>query len=214
MWNLKRFRSAMGKHVCVLPHCLTVLLATEGCSGPSVDLPRMNPRVAGRKAMELYDSDRDGVIEGSEFEQCPGLKAALPTVDTDADEQVTAEEIKIRLKAHRDSGLALAEINCVVTLDGNPLPNAAIQFVPEEYLGNGISIARGTTNSRGTARLATESQELPGINCGFYRVEISKINERGNETLPMRYNVSTILGQEVSQRIPAEGVAHFRLTKN
>ena len=72
--------------------------------------------------------------------------------------------------------------------------------------------AAGETGRGGSAALAIPGEELPGIHCGLYRVEISKLDQAGAETIPARYNTDTTLGQEVSQRVPPEGVAMFELS--
>ena len=40
-----------------------------------------------------------------------------------------------------------------------------------------------------------------GVNCAFYRIEISK-QQGGGESVPARYNTSTELGQEVAPGVP------------
>ena len=53
---------------------------------------------APSKAMEMYDTNKDGFLDAKELEQVPGLKAALKQVDTDHDGKVSQQEIASRIK--------------------------------------------------------------------------------------------------------------------
>ena len=188
-----------------------VLLSISACSGPRVKLPKLSPAQAGRRAVKQYDADGNGAISEDELDNCPGLKVAMVSVDSDGDGRLVAEEITDRLEAQRATGVALASINCFVQLNGKPLAGASVRFVPEEFLGEGIKVASGTTGLGGTATMSIAGQEFPGVHCGFYRVEISKLNANGKETVSAKYNSETILGQEVSLRVPEAGIATFSL---
>ena len=56
----------------------------------------------------------------------------------------------------------------------------------------------GTTDAQGYVNLQAEAIDAPGMHCGLYRVEISKKDAGGQETLLARYNTQTTLGQEVA----------------
>jgi hypothetical protein len=43
---------------------------------------------------------------------------------------------------------------------------------------------------------------LPGVPYGFYRIQVSRKDAEGKETIPARYNSETTLGQEVGPRTP------------
>jgi len=71
------------------------LLVVAGCSGrPSRVYPDAVASDAPQKAMDLYDTDKDGFIDGAELDKVPGLKAALKQVDTNGDGKIDAEEAK------------------------------------------------------------------------------------------------------------------------
>jgi hypothetical protein len=77
------------------------------------------------------------------------------------------------------------------------LEGATVTLIPEKFLGDAVKPASGVTDGLGVANLATAGAEVPGVACGMYRVEVSKKNAVGRETIPTRYNQETILGVEV-----------------
>jgi len=88
-------------------------------------------------------------------------------------------------------------VRCRVLLDGQPLEGATVTFVPEKFLGPGIKPASGVSDAEGHVRLRTEGQDLPGVQCGIFRVVVSKKDSADQETIPGRYNTHTELGEEV-----------------
>ena len=65
------------------------MLLLAGCSGkPSRVHPDAIAGDAPQKAMDLYDTDQDGFIDGAELDKVPGLKAALKQVDTNGDGKI------------------------------------------------------------------------------------------------------------------------------
>jgi hypothetical protein len=189
---------------------LVVCLAFPGCSsGPGrLEPPKIDPVAAARKAIELYDANHDGVLTADELDQCPGLKAAMTRGDDPV--RVTADAIAARLQEYRASRIALTSVACRVTLDGAPLANATVRFVPESFLGPAIKEAVGITNEDGFTLLSRDGGDLPGVHLGFYRVEISRQAD-GREAIPERYNVRTTLGQEVGPTVPGEQGCRFAL---
>jgi hypothetical protein len=101
---------------------------------------------------------------------------------------------------------------CKLTLDGRPLEGATETFVPEKFMGPAVKPASGVSDARGTASLRTAGAEVPGVACGLFRIEVSKQNAAGQETLPARYNTRTVLGLEVAPDAPEQGVLKLRLT--
>jgi hypothetical protein len=87
-----------------------------------------------------------------------------------------------------------------VHLDGKPLQGATVTYVPEKFMGSSIKPASGVSDERGTVPLIVEGEKLPGVQPGLYRVQISKKDASGQETIPARYNQDTILGAEVYPR--------------
>jgi hypothetical protein len=174
--------------------------ALGGCNSGETPLalPSLDPQAAASQAMKDFDSDGDGALAGAELDKSPGLKAALATLDKNGDKRLTAEEISTHLAGYQAAGAALVSLQCLVTLDGRPLPEAVVTLVPEHFLGDAFRPAKGTTDEHGACMFQTEGEEFPGVACGIFRIEVSRPDASGKETLPPRYNVNTVLGDEVS----------------
>jgi hypothetical protein len=162
--------------------------------------PPFNAAGAAAKAMELFDSNKDGKISGDELDQAPGLKAALKVMATDKDKGVTADQISLRVKKWIDSKIGRTSLSCMVIHNGQPLAGATVKFVPEKFLSEYLTeTATGKTNQTGMAMLSVPVESgpdafPPGLPVGMYRVEITK----DGENIPAKYNTETTLGQEVS----------------
>ena len=144
--------------------------------------------------MELYDANKDGYLDAKDLEKVPGLKAAMKVVDFNRDGKISACYISARIQGCADSKLGRKRVTCIVTHNGKPLVGATVKFVPESFLGSESKAAEGTTDANGTARLNIPQSSHPGVSPGFYRVEITKSDER----IPPRFNIETQLGQEVA----------------
>ena len=173
------------------------LLVVAGCSGrPSRVYPDAVASDAPQKAMDLYDTDKDGFIDGAELDKVPGLKAALKQVDTNGDGKISADEIAARIQVWRDSRLGRTTLSVPVKHNGAPLVGAKVRLVPESFLGSGLRAGEGTTDARGVASVSApprKAGDVPGLSPGFYRVEITK----EGENIPAKYNTATTLGLEV-----------------
>jgi hypothetical protein len=104
--------------------------------------------------------------------------------------------------------------SCTVRVNGEPLKDAMVTFVPEEFLGVELKRGEGKTDGSGTATITVPPPSdpppdsyVPGMAMGFYRVEISK-KENGVEIIPKQYNAATTLGAEVApdRRRSGEGM--------
>ena len=108
-----------------------------------------------------------------------------------------------------ESGPDLIDVSGVVTLDGEPLPNATVRFVPEESAGDNMRAATGETDDDGEYTLEyslSRSGALPGK----YKVAISTFREASigedgldvpgkPEKVPVVYNGETTLSADVSE---------------
>ncbi len=166
-----------------------------GCwdRGPSRVYPDRPDPNAGAKAIELYDANKDGFLEGGELDQAPGLKAALKQVDPSGSGKISAAMIDARIQAWADSQAGRLTVRCHVRHGGKPLAGATVRLVPEKFLGNGMKAGQGTTDRNGTARINAPG-DAEGISPGFYRVEITKPGEK----IPPEYSTKTALGLEVA----------------
>lgn len=180
-----------------------------GCSrGPArVKQPSIDPAAAGARALEAYDTDRDGRIAGPELDASPALKSALPRFDANQDGGISAAEIAERIKAWKAMQTGLAAVRCQVMLDGKPLSGAVVDFVPEPFLGDQVKPASGMVNPLGDAAPTVADADKPnpklpgGVHFGLFTVKISKPSG-GTETVPARYNAQSTLGLEVAYDEP------------
>ena len=179
-----------------------------GCSGgpTAVTPPSIDADGAAEAAMQQYDADGDGFIAGSELDKAVGLKAAMATLDANQDSKVDADEISQRILSWQKSHVGLTGINCLVTMDGRPLPNAKVEFIPEAFLGAEVLPAEGETARTGRAIVSIPTEQRPdptwppGVQYGFYKV---KITTSGGSPIPAQYNEQTTLGQQVAPDDPA-----------
>ena len=194
-----------------------LLLLNSGCSSTParVTAPSISASGAASGAMEKYDTNKDGSIDAAELEKAPALKEALDKIDANHDGKITADEITARINQWKDSKLGLTSMSVSIKLDGRPLDDATVTFVPEEFLGSAVQKATGKTDKNGMAMLTIANPPiagLTGVQPGLYRVEISK-QANGQETVPAKYNTQTTLGQEVA--LDAKGMQEgvkFELT--
>lgn len=167
---------------------------------PRVYGPPFKPAAVAAKALDLYDTNKDGKINGEELDKTPGLKAALKVMATDREKGVTADQIALRVQKWVDSRIGRVSLSCLVTHNGKPLAGATVKFVPEKFLSDALTeTATGVTNQTGMAMLTVPTERgpdapPPGLPPGMYRVEITK----DGENIPAKYNTNTELGQEVS----------------
>ncbi len=172
-----------------------------GCSGgDNLTFPTYSPDESAKQAMAEYDTNHDGFLDAKELERCPALKNGLDSMDTDGNHRLSAEEIAARIQVYQDSQVALKATGCRVHLDGKPLQGATVTYVPEKFMGSSIKPASGVSDERGSVLLIVDNEKLAGVQPGLYRVQISKKNASGQETIPVRYNQDTILGAEVYPR--------------
>jgi hypothetical protein len=180
------------------------LVGCVGCGGTSesVVIPSFSAGSAGSQAVKLCDANGNETIDGAEFSKCPSLVVALPRIDQDGNGKLTAAEIRDRVATYSSHGIGLMQLKCVVTLNGQPLANAKVTLVPEEFLGKSIEEATGTTDGSGHVSLRKTGSEYPAVQPGLYRVRVSVMPDGGAETIPAQYNVETVLGVEVAPDVP------------
>jgi EF hand len=188
--------------------CGMVLVA--GCSD-RVPVPNVKPEQAAQQALAEFDADHDGRLDTAELERCPALRFSAALIDKDKDGKLSAGEIAERIATYKEKKIGLILVTCRVTLDGMPVAEARIRFIPEKFMGPKLSPAEGVTDTTGLAVIKTEGQDLPGTQCGFYRVEISR-TDSGLEVIPNRYNRETILGVEVSPDTVGNGPLRLAMT--
>jgi hypothetical protein len=186
----------MAGYVLVL---VGVFVISTGCphTPDRIYPPSINASASGARAIEMYDTNKDGKLSGDELDKCPGLKAALSKVDP-GKEGVTAERITARIKEWQKSRLGRMSLSCTVTRNGKGFGGADVKFIPEKFLGldDPKWIGSGKTDQNGMVMLSVptsgQREDPPGVPPGFYRVEITAPG------VPAKYNTETTLGQEVA----------------
>ena len=178
----------------------TLGLCSSGCSfgGSRANQPRYNSN-AGADALRHYDTNNDGSISGDELNHASELKASLAQIDLDNDKRLTAQEIDARVEEWRKSKVAEMPVRCKVTLNGYPLKDAEVRFIPVDFLGTALSPAEGITTENGMAVISMPKEKLsdsryPGVACGWYKISVTSSIEK----IPSLYNSDTNLGCEVA----------------
>jgi len=96
-----------------------------------------------------------------------------------------------------DGGLRVEFVEGIVTLDGEPVAEASVMFVPTAD-GQGTETAMGMTNERGVYRLSSmNGKPLAGAVAGEYKVLLSKIQA---ESLSEGMEYGTDMGYAVPYR--------------
>jgi hypothetical protein len=207
------------------PTPLVVSLALSllsGCGGSSEGLmpASYSPDASAEQALTEYDTNHDGFLDAKELERCPALKSHLELIDQNGDQRLSAAEIAARIEVYQESQVALKNVGCQVSLDGQPLQGATVTYVPEKFLGPSLKSASGVSDDHGAVVLNTEGEKLPGVQPGLFRVQVSKKNADGQEMIPARYNQDTTLGVEVYPRkirkpgVRQTNVVEFKLTSD
>jgi hypothetical protein len=175
-----------------------------GCDRPppGVVKPSFSPSRAGSQAIDLFDKNKDGAIEGGELAASPGLQAAFPRIDVNSDGKLTAGEIADRVSSYAAQPIAAMPLLAKITWNGQPVANAKVTFVPEPFLKDVIKPATGTTDGSGAVSLTQEGLDFAALQLGMYRVEVSLAKDGGSESIPPQFNVETTLGAEVAPDVP------------
>jgi hypothetical protein len=171
-----------------------------GCwGGPErVEAPQYDPAVAAERALQQYDTDKDGSLSSKESAAAPALADAFEEIDKDQSGSLTGDELKKRIAEIVQDNVGSMSVACVVLKAGRPVPGVTVRLIPEEFVSDLIGPASGVTGQSGIANIVAEDGMLPGVSAGFYRIELSLVHN-GRETIPARFNTKTRLGKEISQ---------------
>lgn len=169
---------------------VSALMLVGGCrqGPPRAEAPDWDPQQIAARAIEQLDTNGDSTIDPEEAKAAPGLSAAFDRVDTNQDGRLAEEEIQARFDFYEKLRTALVSRSFQVLLNGRPLANAKVEFVPEEYQQDAIEAASGVTDYEGMVTPQTMGQDKPAMRIGFYRVKA--------------YVPGDGEGQEVSARSP------------
>lgn len=179
-----------------------LLLTSAGClnkTAPRAPQAEFDP-AAGVKAMEMYDTNKDGKISGEELDKCPAIKAALSRIDPTGQNIVTADAIDARVQKWIESKLACRPYNCMITHNGQPFAGATVTFIPEKFLGDKVPKATGKTGKDGRVSISLHKAsptDPQGVGPGFYRIVITK----EGVSIPDKYSTEAgaVFGDEVAR---------------
>jgi hypothetical protein len=194
--------------------CTAIALSVAaGCESGIATSPPLDPAAIAAQAIAALDSNRSGALEAAEIVRAQGLRSGFRTIDSDANGIVTAAEIEQRLRQYGEFPVATLPVGCVVRIDGRPLPETEVRLVPEPFFGDSRRVVLGKSDEYGVVDFRVEGSESFGVPQGLYRIEVSKPDAAGNETLPARYNTQSQLGQEIAfDRREIEGALRLELS--
>ena len=186
------------------------LWLASGC-GPRPGSPQpLDPAAIASAAVAALDRNQSGAIEVAEMTH--PLRSGAAKIDADGDGALTAEELTQRLARYGEFPVECLPLGCIVQLDGRPLAEGQVRLVPEAYFGASRRMVLGRTDPNGMADFKVEGERGFGVPQGMYRIEVSKTDSNGRETLPARYNTDSQLGQEIAfDRREIEGSLRLEL---
>ena len=185
---------AMMKPLFTFLTCAALLSA--GCSKtpPRVEAPGWNPRKLTDQLFTQADTDQDGHLTDEELKSVASVRSSLPRIDSDGDGKLSQDEVEARFRLYREMRVGVTEKQIQVIYRRQPLADARVKLVPEDFLGEVIQSAEGTTDMDGIVRPVTTGADLEGVQLGFYRVEV----ECESANLPDRFRSDSSLGIEIS----------------
>ncbi len=157
------------------PWLWCAILALPGCHGTGksvVIADQLDPAAVGQRAIELYDTDKNGAIDATELKQSPALASASGRIDQNKDGGLSAEEIANRIKQYQSQS-DLIPLSLKLMKNQAPVSGAAVVFEPEAFMGENLPVFTGVSDASGDVPLAAEGVDLPGLPLGLYRVRIS-----------------------------------------
>lgn len=171
------------------------LAGITGCGSrpPRAAAPDWSPSDMAQAAITQLDASGDSVIDRKEVAASPGLLDAFETLDADGSDSLSAAEIEERFKLYDKLKTAFVKTTIQVKLNGRPLNGVLVKLIPEDFQGDALSPAVGTTNQVGQVSPRTEGKSFPAMQPGFYRVELYE-----DEAASKPIEVKTPLGLESS----------------
>ena len=179
------------------PALFLLCAALAGCGGKSAPLsaPTYDPAGMAQAAVSQYDKNGNGRLDGAELDAIPALKLSLAAIDTNKDKAISLDELTTRFESYKAANVGALGVSVTVRVNGTRMGGVAVTFVPEDCMKGTATGGSGTTGDDGAA--AIQSDGVPGLPLGLYKITLSKKGASGNEELPARYNAQTTLGREI-----------------
>jgi hypothetical protein len=176
----------------VLAGCVALLAGCGKSNSPELSA-KLDASAVAAAALQDWDKNKNGQLEGAELDACPALKSALAIIDKNKDKSLSAAEIRERVEQYAEQ--RTVPVTCVILLDGQPLEGATVTFEPEPCMGPALKPATAMTDSGGsTGPFQVENGSYTSLPPGLYRIKVTKAGAK----LPTRYNTQTTLGREVT----------------
>jgi hypothetical protein len=171
--------------------------------------PHIDPSTAATKALELLDKNSDSFIDQQELAASPGLAEGRSRVDIDQDGRISSDELAARFAYWNQSISRIVCPELEITLNRRPVPMAQVVFLPEPFLADWLEEVQASTDEFGrcTPRI---SRDLPGVNMGYYRVQVTK-QRGGKQLVAAQFNTQTQIGVEFCDDRPADEHQLIRL---
>jgi len=201
--NMQRASSGSVSAARSLAMAVFVALVAGGCGGPArVPVPRYDADGMAKAAMAEYDKNGDGKLDEKELEASPALKNALNNINAAGERKsfLTEEDIAERLRLFKQANVGLRGVRCSVTRGNELVQGVTVTYVPEAFMGGVVKAGTAVSDKMGIAAPRVEGEDVDGVSLGFYKIELSLKDSSGKETLPAKYNTSTVFGQEVHHR--------------
>lgn len=179
--------------------CLFLVVLAMGCSrGPArIEVPDYSPDEIGAQVIAKYDNDSDGNLSADELTDVDSLKSAMKQLDTNGDAALSADEIATRIRFYQDHRAGLVSASCVLRRGGRPVAEAKVAYEPEEFMGESLVPAYGTTDDGGFTRMSVADEHKPGpaftgVQPGFYRIRVQLAD--GTEVTEFKKGVEVASG--------------------
>lgn len=160
------------KKFLLLILAISLCVSVIGCFGPRrskrLKAPSYDPQAIAAAAIKQYDLNGDGQISGDELDKAPSIKFAFPNMPA-----VTSTEIANRVRIWKESRLGLQIASAKFVKDGKPVDGAEVTVSSEDFMGGNKIQFTDTTNLTGVVTLTAPNEDnLPGIQCGFYKIDV------------------------------------------
>ncbi len=179
----------------------TMLLSACNSRPPTIRPINIDAGDTAKLAIEKYDADSDGELSADELQNCAAIQKSLTKIDTDGNGNVSQSEMEQRLLQWQTQKMGIRSLKVAVTMNGQPLTDADVEFQPEAFMGDIAKPAFGFTDEYGVANMSHNAEDMPkgaegvrGVTNGFFRIKIT----HPDKAIPAKYNEETVLGKEVA----------------
>ena len=196
--GMEQLRDSMSRSV-IVPLGTLLIGFSVGCGNSErVAAPKFDPAAIASGALAAYDANSDGEIDKKEYKSTP-FGYAPDRWDADSSDSISEQEILERLEKYVEKATGLMDVTVIVTLNGRPVQDALVEFIPEDFMGGVVEAAEATTDIDGRAtpaipEVVAEDPVLTGLRPGLYKIKVTHTDLK----IPPKYNEDTTLGFDAS----------------